>query len=132
MRMNEKPGIFTSFLRYNVVAMLATAIDFAVLVLLTEVFQFWYLLSAFLGAFAGGATAFMLGRNWAFMKQEGKLSTQAKKYVLVWGASIFLNTTGLYLLVENLGLQYIISKAIISVIVGIGFNFLMQKRFIFK
>ena len=130
--MNKKPNAITSFFRYNIVAALATAIDFGVLIFFTEVFQFWYLFSAFWGAFAGGVTAFLLGRNWAFMQQKKKLATQAKKYVFVWMGSIFLNTYGLYLIVEYLGYQYIISKVIIALIVGIGFNFLMQKYFIFK
>lgn len=130
--MNERPNILTSFFRYNIIAITATSVDFVLLVFLTEVLQFWYLFSAFLGAFAGGVTAFILGRNWAFMKKDGKLSVQAIKYSAVWVASIILNTTALYLAVEYLGLQYIISKIIVAIIVGIGFNFLMQKYYIFK
>lgn len=130
--MNKKPSAIISFFRYNIIAVLATAIDFGVLIFFTEILQLWYLFSAFWGAFAGGVTAFILGRNWAFMQQEKKLATQAKKYVFVWVGSIFLNVYGLYLVVEYLGYQYIVSKIIVALIVGIGFNFLMQKYFIFK
>jgi len=130
--MNKEPSLFTSFYRYNIVALMATAVDFALLIFLTEVFQLWYVFSAFTGAVAGGVTGFALGRNWAFMKRDGKLSAQAIKYLMVWITSIFLNTMGLYLIVEYLGIQYIISKIIIAIIVGVGFNFFMHRNFTFK
>jgi len=130
--MDAKPNTLISFFRYNIVAGIATAVDFALLILLTEVFQFWYLFSAFMGAVSGGITSFVLERNWTFMKKDGSLSAQATKYILVWILSILLNVGGLYLFVEFLGFQYIVSKIMVAIIVGIGFNFLMHKNFIFK
>ena len=130
--MNEKPNILISFLRYNVAAIIATAVDFVILIALTEIFQLWYFLSAIIGAIAGGIVAFMFSRNWVFKKRDGKITTQALKYILVWGTSIFLNTYGLYLFVEYLDFHYIVSKVIVAIIVGIGFNFFMHKYFIFK
>lgn len=130
--MNKNPSVITSFCRYNIVAITATAVDFFVLIFLTEVLHFWYMLSAFLGALMGGATGFAFGRNWVFMKKDGKLSSQAIKYLMVWIGSILLNISGLYLIVELIGIQYIISKVIVAVVVGIGFNFFMHKNFTFK
>ncbi len=130
--MNKKPNILISFLRYNVAAIIATAVDFVMLIALTEIFQLWYFLSAIIGAIAGGIVAFMFSRNWVFKKRDGKITTQALKYILVWGTSIFLNTYGLYLFVEYLDFHYIVSKVIVAIIVGIGFNFFMHKYFIFK
>ncbi len=130
--MKKKQHPVKVFLKYNVVAGIATAVDFAVLIFFTEILQIQYLISAVLGAVSGGITAFVLERNWTFLKKDGKLSVQAKKYAGIWLTSIFLNISGLYLLVEYTGLQYIISKVIIAVIVGIGFNFLTHKYYIFK
>ncbi|RLD50287.1 MAG: hypothetical protein DRI94_08990 [Bacteroidetes bacterium] len=130
MKKKQHPG--KVFLKYNVVAGIATAVDFAVLIFFTEILQIQYLVSAVFGAVSGGITAFILERNWTFMKKDGKLSLQAKKYAGIWLTSIFLNISGLYLLVEYIGLQYIISKVIVAVIVGIGFNFLTHKYYIFK
>ena len=130
--MYEKPKIITAFIRYNIVAVLATVVDFLVFILLTEVFEVWYVVATFISAVSGGIAAFILNRNWAFMSRDGHLSQQAKKYFLVWGSSILLNTSGLFLLVENTNISEIISKIIVSVIVGLGFNFLMNKFFVFK
>ena len=122
----------TTFLKYNTVALIATLVDFTVLILFTDVFNFWYIFSAFWGAVSGGVVAFILGRNWAFVKKEDDLSIQAKKYIGVWVFSILFNVLGLYILVEFVELQYIISKIIVTITVGIGFNFLMQKYYIFR
>ncbi|MCF6364858.1 MAG: GtrA family protein [Bacteroidales bacterium] len=129
---DKKPNILISFFRYNISAIIATAVDFTILIGLTEIFQLWYFLSAVIGAIAGGIVAFLFSRNWVFKKRDGKIATQALKYILVWGTSIFLNTYGLYLFVEYLNFHYIISKVIVAVIIGIGFNFFMNKYFIFK
>lgn len=130
--MGKKPSALTTFFRYNIVAGLATTVDFAILILLTEVLGIWYVISASIGAVAGGITAFIFQRNWAFMKKDGKLSAQAVKYLLVWIVSIFLNVAGVYMFVDFLGYQYILSKVIVAIVIGIGFNFIMQKYFIFR
>lgn len=130
--MNAKPNILTSFFRYNIVAVLATGVDFLVFILLFEIFDIWYVASTFISAICGGIAAFVLNRIWTFMGKNGKLGNQAIKYLIVWGSSILLNTLGLYLIVENSNLGSIISKIIVSVIVGICFNFLMNKYFVFK
>lgn len=130
--MTAKPSLIASFLKYNVTAIAATAADFLVLILFTELFKFWYLIAGTLGAISGGITAFILSRNWTFDGKEANIFKQAVKYVIVWLTSILLNITGLYILVNHFGYQYIISKIIIAIVVGIGFNYYMQKHFIFK
>lgn len=121
-----------SFFKYNVVALIATSVDFLVLISLTELAGFWYLISAFLGAVAGGFVGFVLERNWTFMSTSGSISKQAAKYILVSIGSILLNTLGLYLIVELSALPYIYAKVIVATLVGVGFNFFMHKYYIFK
>jgi len=123
---------FTSFIRYNIVAGLATATDFLVLVLLTEAFQLWYMFSAVMGAVSGGVVSFILERNWAFHKRHGNIYKQTLKYSAAWVTSILLNTSGLFILVEYANIHYIVSKVIVAVVVGIGFNYLTHKHFIFN
>lgn len=122
----------STFLKYDLVALVATAIDFTVLIGLTEMLNMWYLFSAIISALLGGITGFVLERNWVFMKKDGKLTVQSTRYLLIWMVSIVLNTGFLYLMVDLFGYQYIVSKVIVSVLVGIGFNFLMHKYYIFK
>lgn len=119
-------------MRYNIAAILATIIDFLIFVILTKIFGIWYIVATILSALSGGITAFILNRNWAFTNKNGSLSKQAIRYFFVWGGSILLVTTGLFVLVESTNINEIISKIIVSIAVGFGFNFLMYKYFVFK
>jgi len=122
-----------SFMRYNVSALIATAADFLVLSLLHYGFGMYYVYATAIGAVAGAVVSFFLGRHWAFMNKEGKLSTQSIKYIITSGFSLLLNVAGMYLLVDILGISnIIIAKTIIALTVGILFNFPMQRFFIYK
>ena len=128
---NTRPNPHT-LLKYNTVAIIASSVDYSLFLILSGVLHVWYLLASFTGLIMGGLTAFVLQRNWTFKKKDGKLSQQAVRYLLIWAASIVLNTVGLYLAVEYAGMQSVIAKVAVSIIVGIGFNFLMSKHFVFK
>ena len=130
--MKDRPSTAKSFFRYIIASFLATGVDFLVLISLTEVLNFWYLLSATIGAISGGIVGFLLGRNWAFMSKSANQSEQAFKYSFVWIGSIALNVGLLYIFVEYFEIQYILSKIMVAIIVGVGFNYLLQKNFIFK
>ncbi len=129
--MNQKKNL-KQFFRYNVVALFATTLDFSLFIILSDIFQIWYVLSTFISAFIGGVVAFFLERNWTFVSKDGKISHQAIKYLIVWIISILLNTSGLYLIVEYTNIEQVISKVIVSVTVGIGFNFLTHNLLVFK
>jgi len=128
---NTEPNHHT-LLKYNTVAIIATAVDYSLFLILSALFHVWYLFASFTGLIMGGVTAFVLQRNWTFKKKDGKLSKQVVRYFFVWATSIILNMAGLYLAVEFAGIQSIIAKVAVSIIVGIGFNFLMNKYFVFK
>jgi len=104
-----------------------------VLSLLYYGFGMYYVYATAIGAVAGAVVSFFLGRHWAFMNKEGKLSTQSIKYIITSGFSLLLNVAGMYLLVDILGISnIIIAKTIIALTVGILFNFPMQRFFIYK
>ena len=128
-----KVPFMRSFMRYNVSALIATAADFLVLSLLHYGLGMYYVYATAIGAVAGAVVSFFLGRHWAFMNKEGKLSTQSIKYIITSGFSLLLNVAGMYLLVDILGISnIIIAKTIIALTVGILFNFPMQRFFIYK
>ncbi len=127
-----RPGTILSFIRSQLAAFLATVADFLIVILLTEVFGIWYVISNAIGAFVGTVVSFLLGRYWVFVSVQRKIQHQAFRYILVSAGSLILNTLGVYLLTENSSLNYIYSKMIISLIVGIGFNFVLHKKFVFK
>lgn len=122
-----------SFMRYNVSALIATAADFLVLSLLHYGFGMYYVYATAIGAVAGAIVSFFLGRNWAFMNKEGKLSTQGFKYILTSGFSLIFNVVGVYLMVDVMGVSNVLlAKTIIALGIGFFFNFPMQRFFIYK
>ena len=70
----------------------------------------------------------------------------AIRYLIVWGGSIFLNTSGIYLMTELLKKIisfaefptyfadniFIISKIVVSLLVGFFWNYNMHRFFVYK
>ncbi len=131
-KMLKRTNLTSTFFRYNIVAITASGVDLMLLILLTEIAGLWYLISAIIASVSGGIVAFILERHWTFKKKDNEIIKQVYKYILIWLFSIFLNIRLLYLFVDSFGVQYIISKVIVAVLVGIGFNFITHKYYIFK
>ena len=109
-----------------------TAVDFLVTIVCVEVFHSWYLLGTMLGNTAGGITNFYLGRHLVFKVSQQQARHQGIRYVLVWLVSLLLNAAGVYLCTQVLHANYLASKVLVSLLVGIGFNYFMQLHFVFK
>lgn len=129
---NEKVSFFTSFYRSQFASIVATAADFIVTAFFTEIIHVWYVLSTAFGNLTGAIISFYLGRNWAFNRKEEKYYWQALRYAITSLMSMGLNTGGVYLLTENFAISYLISKVVMAVLVGMTFNFLMFRYFVFK
>lgn len=132
MKSNEKTPFYTSFFRSQFASIVATGADFLVTFLFTDILKIWYVISTALGNLTGAIISFFLGRNWAFNQKEGALHWQAVRYAITSLMSMGLNTGGVYLLTENFDIPYLISKAIIAILIGVSFNFLMFRYFVFK
>lgn len=120
-----------TFVKAQVASLSASIIDFLTTLVCTQVFHFWYVLGSVTGTTAGGIVNFIMGRNWVFDARESNIKLQIIKYILVWAGNLALTTAGVYLVTHYLHINYILSKIIISCTVGTGYNFLMQKKFVF-
>lgn len=125
-------SLFSLFFSAQVAAFLGTVVDFATVILLTELAGIWYVTSNIIGAALGAITNFLLGRYWVFESTEKKIYNQAFRYFLVAMGSLVLNTLGLYLLTEYTSLHYVFSKIIVALIIAFTFNFFLQKNFVYK
>ncbi|RNI25712.1 GtrA family protein [Rufibacter latericius] len=121
-----------TFLKAQTASVGATVVDFLVTVLAVELLGSWYVLATVLGTASGGITHFALGREWVFNAEDSSLVAQAFRYFIIWSGSLFLNAAGVYLITHHTGVSYIISKVITSLVVGVGYNYQMQKKFVFK
>lgn len=128
--MNISPS--KEFIKSQVAAFVSTCIDYLTVIGLTEVIGLWYVYSNIVGASLGAITNFFLGRKWTFKAENQPLSKQAGRYALVSAGSLGLNTFGLFALTEWTNLHYVLSKIIIGIIVAGGFNYVLQKHFVFR
>jgi putative flippase GtrA len=121
-----------TFVKAQAASLAATIVDFAVFILLTTVFNCWYLAASITGTISGGITNFLLGRVWVFDALHSKMTRQAFKYLLVWMGNLLLVSGGVFVVKEYIGLTPLLSKIIVSLIVGFTYNYLLQKKFVFK
>ncbi len=120
------------FLKAQLASLIGTVVDFLTTVVSVEWLGLWYVAGTFIGNIAGGITNFYLGRNWVFRSRGNKVYVQGIRYFMVWSGSILLNTAGVYLLTHFLAIRYIISKILVSLLVGFTYNYLLQRYFVFN
>ena len=78
----------------------------------------WYGYATFIGAVSGGMVNCAINYRWVFHAFGMKKKYIALRYMFVWGVSIALNTLGTCQVTEMTGLNYVIPKAIVAVLVG--------------
>jgi len=123
---------FTSFLRSQASSAISTIFDFGSFGFLYYIFSVHYAVASASGNIFGAIISFYLGRNWAFKRQDGKISHQAVKYAITSFSSAFINTSGMVFLTVHFGIEPAWSKAIVALLVGATFNFLMFRYFVYK
>jgi putative flippase GtrA len=84
------------------------------------------------GTLCGGLTHFTVSRHWVFNAGEKKWMAQVNRYVLVWIGNLALNAAGLYLLSRYTGMQPMLAKVVTATTVAVCYNYILQKRFVFK
>lgn len=121
-----------TFVKAQASSFIASIIDFLTTIVCKEFFSVWYVTASLIGTIVGGVTNFILGRAWVFKKRKEKtIPLQAIKYLLVWAGNVGLNTGGVFMVTHFIGLDYKISKVLVSFTVGITYNYFLQKKFVF-
>ena len=127
-----KVPLFTSFLRYNASAYTATLCDYGMFLFCLMVLNIYYPIATFIGGVTGATVAFLLGRNWTFKNKEVVITKQSAKFLAVVAGSILLNTAGVYLVTETFGIDEKVSKIIVAAVIGLCYNFPLQRYFVFR
>jgi putative flippase GtrA len=120
------------FLKAQCTSLVASGADYLVYGLLYWGCHVWYLTASMMGLITGGIVSFIVARNWAFDKGSRNIKMQAFLYFLVWNGNLLLNTAGVYLVKEGFHADPTFSKILVSIVVGISYNYLLQKNLVFK
>ena len=123
---------FIQFVRYGLVSVIALAVDFGGMVLLVELFSMHYLVAATVSFISGLAVNYLLSRAWVFT--ERKYESRVKEFIIFTSIGIvglLLNNSIMWLAVERIGIYYIFSKIIATILVFF-WNFGLRKMLVFK
>ncbi|MBK5719380.1 GtrA family protein [Dysgonomonas sp. Marseille-P4677] len=142
---SEKGGIFM-FLRAQFSSQISSLTDFTVTILLTNIFGIFYGNATLFGNISGGIVNCIINYKWTFKAQDSKIQYVAIKYLMVWIVNLFLNREGTVLVTELVmdwipmeslpdiivNNIFLVPKIIVSLIVGFGWNYNMQRLFVYK
>ena len=139
----EKRQSLFMFLRAQLSAQFATLADFILTYVCFQWLGIYYVMATSIGAITGGIVNCVINYKWAFATKDCQFKWVFFKYVLVWIGSFILNVGGVFLLVELLkhhtylwerasSFYLIIAKIIVSVIVSVGWNYVLHRYFVFQ
>jgi putative flippase GtrA len=120
-----------TFIKAQLVLIIGSIADFLTTILLIEVFHCWYIAGNAAGNITGAAVQFILSRNWSFNASKGMINRQLIKFIIMWVGNITLSAIGVYLLTHYFNIHYLLSKLIISVLLGVSYTYLLSKKFVF-
>jgi putative flippase GtrA len=121
-----------NFLKAQAVLIFGSIADFAITLMLVQLFNLWYVIANTFGNISGFILQFFLCREWVFNGIKRNIFPQVIKFVMVWAGSLFLSAAGIYFFTRFIGMNYILSKIITSVILGVTYNYLLLKKFVFR
>ena len=120
-----------TFFKANAASLISSFFDYLITIIAVQFFEMNVVLASVAGNIFGGIVNFSLGRRWVFSAQGSSRRLQAGKYILVWLGNIMLNTFGMYILTKT-ALNYLVVKTGVSLLVAVGYNYPLQKKFVFK
>ncbi|WP_394847745.1 GtrA family protein [Pendulispora brunnea] len=111
-------------------SVVATALDFGTMTVLVELGVLSPAIATLVGALFGAIVNFLLGRR-IFRATSRSAAPQAARYAVVSAASAAFNSLGVYVLHHALGVQYLLARVCVSIVVSILWNFPLQRHFVF-
>jgi len=124
--------LLVQLFRYTLVGGLAFLVDFGALYVLTEFGGLHYLASGALAFLLGLATNYLLSVRWVFSRRTfSNRWAELGLFSLVGLAGLGLNEIFLWLLTERIGLHYLASKIVTTVLVYL-WNFGVRKAMLFR
>ena len=120
------------FLKAQLSAFLGGLSDLGIYTLCYTFFSVSAPLSNVISGSLGAVLNFTINRFWSFNDRNTPVSQQLWKFVVVVCGSIGLKTLGIHLLVDIFEWHFLLSKLMVELVVSLGFNFVLQKFWVFK
>lgn len=121
-----------TFLKVNLASLIASFCDYLITLIFKEFLHYDPVQASITGTIIGGIINFIISRKWVFESTDSPVFHQGRKYLLMWMGNLILNTAGVYVLIRFAGLFYMSAKALTSLTVALGYNYPIQKKYVFK
>ena len=120
------------FLRAQLSAFIGGLSDFGIYTFCYTVLNFTAPFSNVVSGSLGAIVNFTINRYWSFGNTEKSIGSQLWKFIIVVVGSITLKSLGIHVLVDIWQLHFLLSKLIVEIIVSLGFNYTLQRFWVFK
>jgi len=121
----------TEYAHSFITGVICFPIQVGLLMLFTEVFGIFYALSAVISVIFSSGANFLINKEWTFHQNlKTDFINEISKFYSIKFISFFLTMGLLISFTEFLGIYYVFSQILSTVIVGF-YNFFMNKLFIF-
>lgn len=121
-----------TFFKAQLTSLIASGVDFLTTFACVSLLHIWYLSASVSGAVFGGIVSFALSKVWVFARNNQPIGLQFSRFVLVWLGNAGLNAAGLFVVTQFMGVQYLVAKTGIAILVGVSYNYFLQKDFVFS
>lgn len=124
------PPSMSQFIKFCMVGVCNTVLDFLSYILLTRVFGIFYLLANVFSFIISSTNSYFLNRHFTFKGRGEKKKKEYLKFMGVMLVGLALGQGVLFVSVHFLGLNDLFGK-VIGVVVGIFWNYFGSKRVVF-
>ncbi len=119
------------FIKFNVVGIMNTAVDFGVFMILNRYLGLIYAVSQVISYSCGMVNSYFLNKFCTFQKREGFTAIEVTKFILVNLCSLGVSLLVLYILQSKWSWEVLPSK-VLATGFSVGVNFLGNKFWVFE
>ncbi len=122
--------LFKQFIKFTATGMSCFAIDFSIMVFLTEVCGIRYLLSSGISFTIATAVNYLISVNWVYSVRDKRIKKiEFIIFISLSAIGLGLNQALMWLMVEKLNIYYMASKVVSGATVGF-YNFTTRKIYL--
>lgn len=125
------PELMSKAVNYGYISIVASALDIALLFVLTEIVGIFYLISVVIAYLSGLLLSFILNKKYNFKDENKQVLNQFTKFTSVATFGLLVNLSVIFFMVSMMNIHYILAK-IFALGVSFTCNFFGHYYFSFK
>lgn len=123
--------MFAEIIKFGIVGVLNTLIDLTVFIILNKYWGVYSVIAQVVSYSFGFVNSFILNKNWTFNNNSTTNRSELFRFLLINLLSLGITTITIFIFVEKLNLDAILSK-MISILISMTCNFIGNKYWVFN